>query len=120
MEIQNIGVTMNRILEFFQEDNGGLSATRLAFLYWALGVLIVWIVESLASKPMVIAKIDSNVTTILGILMTGKVVQKFGEKPEAPQEPATNPLLSAGSSGAPTRSAASATPSKRLNLDEIP
>jgi len=37
----------DRLLEFVEEDNGGLSATRLAFLLWTIGVLIVWIIDSL-------------------------------------------------------------------------
>jgi hypothetical protein len=70
---------MNRLPEFLQEDDGGFSATRLAFLLWVGGVLIVWIIDSLSSKTL--ERIDPTVTTIIGILMTGKVVQKFGEKP---------------------------------------
>jgi hypothetical protein len=73
------------LLEFFQEDNGGLSATRLAFLLWATGVLVVWIISSLTNGKL--QPIDSSVTTILGILMVGKVVQKFGEKPGQPSPP---------------------------------
>jgi hypothetical protein len=38
-------------------------------------------ITSLTSVPRQLAKIDGTVVTILGILMTGKVVQKFGEKP---------------------------------------
>jgi hypothetical protein len=70
---------MNRLSEFLQEDNGGFSATRLAFLLWVVGVLVVWIIDSISSKTL--ERIDPSVTAILGILMTGKVVQKFGEKP---------------------------------------
>ncbi len=73
------------LLEFFQEDNGGLSATRLAFLLWVAGVLTVWIISSLTNGKL--QPIDSSVTTILGILMAGKVVQKFGEKPTQPSSP---------------------------------
>ncbi|HWX20691.1 MAG TPA: hypothetical protein VN578_12400 [Candidatus Binatia bacterium] len=72
---------MNKLLEFVQEDNGGFSATRLAFLLWTAGVLAVWIISSLAERTL--AHVDPSVTTIIGILMTGKVVQKFGEKPDA-------------------------------------
>ena len=89
---------MNKLSEFLQEDNGGFSATRLAFLLWAVGVLVVWIIESLSSKSL--ERIDPTVTTILGILMTGKVVQKFGEKPcDSGPEASTPP--SAPKSGTP-------------------
>ena len=78
---------MNKLAEFLQEDNGGFSSTRLAFLLWVVGSLIVWIFASFSSQPMSLAKIDPSVITVLGILMTGKVVQKFGEKPEPPAMP---------------------------------
>lgn len=85
---------MNRILEFFQEDNGGYSATRLGFLLWVIGALVVWIITSLTSEPRQLARVDPSVVTIVGILMTGKVAQKFGEKPDPaalPPDPAALP-----------------------------
>ena len=74
--------------EFVQEDNGGFSATRLALLLWAGGVFVVWAYESLRKGD--ILALNGDVATILGILMSGKVVQKFGEKPAAddPAKPA--------------------------------
>jgi len=33
---------MNKLAEFFQDNEGGLSATRLAFLLWTIGVLAAW------------------------------------------------------------------------------
>lgn len=63
--------------EFLQEDNGGFSSTRLAFLIWVLGVLIVWMYDSIQSGAL--QKIDNSVVTLIGVLMTGKVVQKFKE-----------------------------------------
>lgn len=71
----------NRLAQFVQEDNGDFSATRLAFLLWTVGALVVWVYQSLHSgSPQ---GLSADVVTILGILMTGKVVQKFGEKPAA-------------------------------------
>lgn len=70
-----------KVLEFLQEDNGGFSASRLAFLLWALGVLVVWIANSLHGHTL--QEIPETVVTIIGVLMTGKVAQKFGEKPAA-------------------------------------
>lgn len=68
-----------KILEFLQEDNGGFSAGRLAFLLWIAGVLVVWLITSIKSSSL--QAIPDSVATVIGILMTGKVVQKFGEKP---------------------------------------
>lgn len=62
---------------FFQDADGNLSSIRLAFLLWAAGVLVVWIIMSL--KGTKLADIPPEVLTVLGILMTGKVVQKFSE-----------------------------------------
>ena len=67
---------------FLEDESGGFSSTRLAFLLWVVGVLAVYIYQRVHSdRPVVI---DGSVITIIGILMTGKVVQRFGEKPELP------------------------------------
>ena len=68
---------MRKLLE---EDNGNFSSTRLAFLLWVIGALLVWIITSL--KTGTIQSIPESVAAIVGILMTGKVTQKFGEKPK--------------------------------------
>lgn len=68
-----------KILEFLQEDSGGFSASRLAFLLWIAGVLVVWLITSIKSSSLL--EIPDSISTVIGILMTGKVVQKFGEKP---------------------------------------
>ncbi len=65
-------------LGFLQDSTGNFSSTRLAFLVWAIGVLACWayvVVKSLALPP-----IPTEVVTVLGILMTGKVVQKYTEQ----------------------------------------
>ena len=79
-----------KILEFLQEDNGGLSANRLAFLLWIVGVLVVWVITSIKSGSLQV--IPESVAVIIGILMTGKVAQKFGEKAleQAEAKPAEN------------------------------
>lgn len=68
-----------KLLEFLQEDNGGFSSSRLAFLLWIAGVLIAWIIASIKGGSL--QEIPDSVVTVIGILMTGKIVQKFGEKP---------------------------------------
>ena len=85
--------------EFLQDGFGSFSATRLAFLLWAVGVLIVWVytsvVKGASSQP-----IDNSVIVVLGILMTGKVTQSFS--------PGDSPQLKAGA--APVQPAAQAAP----------
>lgn len=67
-----------KIYEFFKDNNGNLSSTRLAFLIWAIGVLGVWMYVSI--KLGSLQPLDNSQTMILAILMTGKVAQKFTEK----------------------------------------
>ena len=43
----------SRIKEFFQDETGVLSATRLAFLTWSLGVFIIWTIICLIKKDLV-------------------------------------------------------------------
>lgn len=71
------------VVEFLQDKGQGnkLSATRLAMLLWALSVLVVWIVISVRTN--VPASIPESVVTILGIVLGGKAIQRFGEKPVA-------------------------------------
>ncbi len=82
------------ILQFLEEDNGTLSSTRLAFLLWVVGVLVIWTDASWHAHAL--QAIPSSLQVILGILMTGKVTQKFGETkaeitPGAAVSPANNP-----------------------------
>jgi hypothetical protein len=62
---------------FLREENGKLSATRLAFLLWAVGVLVMWIIACVNKGEL--QAIDNSVVTVLGLLMGGKAVQRFGE-----------------------------------------
>ncbi len=71
---------MSKTTGFLQDDNGNLSSMRLAFLLWVVGVgvLLIWGVASLKAGELKI--IPDSVTTIIGVLMGGKVMQKFGEQ----------------------------------------
>lgn len=60
-------------LEFFKDDTGQLSATRLIFILWGLTILTVWAFNSIYNKRM--EPIDNTIVMIFGILMTGKTVQ---------------------------------------------
>lgn len=69
-----------QLREFIQDKGAAnkLSATRLAMLTWALGVLVAWIVASLSANTLV--PIPESVVTILGVVLGGKAIQRFGEK----------------------------------------
>ncbi|MDB0510056.1 hypothetical protein [Ralstonia solanacearum] len=65
-----------KIVQFLQDGSGNLSATRLGFLLWVIGVLLVWADVSI-THPESVHGIDNSVLTLIGILMSGKVVQSF-------------------------------------------
>jgi hypothetical protein len=78
-------------LQFFQESNGRLSSTRLAFLLWAIGVLVTWMSNSLTTGEL--HPIPESIIALMGILMTGKVVQKTVEE-KVPEKETTRIALS--------------------------
>lgn len=61
-----------------EDNSGGFSAMRLGFLLWLVGVLAVWIFQSVSTQTVV--QIDSSVVTIVGLLAGSKAVQRFGEE----------------------------------------
>lgn len=73
---------MNRLTEFLQDPNGEFSSTRLAFLAWIFAVLVGWGVDTV-KHDYKLAEIPESVQVLIGVLMTGKVVQRFGEKPDS-------------------------------------
>ena len=64
---------MPHISEFLEEADGGFSATRLGLLAWLFGVLAAWVAASTRTGAQ---PIPESVAAVLGILMTGKVVQR--------------------------------------------
>ncbi|MEX0272311.1 hypothetical protein AB3R30_24660 [Leptolyngbyaceae cyanobacterium UHCC 1019] len=73
---------MNRFAEFLQDPNGEFSSTRLAFLAWIFAVLVGWGVDTV-KHDYKLAEIPESVQVLVGVLMTGKVAQRFGEKPDS-------------------------------------
>ncbi len=70
---------MDKLAEFFQEDNRRFSATRLAFLAWIFGVLVGWGIDT-TQHNYKMADIPQSVQVLIAVLMTGKVAQKFSEE----------------------------------------
>jgi hypothetical protein len=54
-----------------------LSSSRILLLSWGIVVLIIWSVISLINHEL--APLDESVVTVIGILVGGKAVQRFGE-----------------------------------------
>ena len=73
---------MKKLLEFFQESNGTLSSTRLCFVGFAVVLTLTWAYTSLTAEPRALQSIPWDVAAILGMLMTGKVMQKSKESSE--------------------------------------
>jgi len=69
--------------EVLEESNGGYSSIRLAFLTWALVILIVWATISIQNRTLV--DIDPTVSAILFTLMVGKVYQRTKEDKTPPE-----------------------------------
>jgi len=82
---------------FLQEDNGKFSATRLALLVWSIGLLGVWAAGSIYNvfwgSTHNFLELPPSTITLVGLLMAGKVVQKYEEKPTTETPPqGTTPL----------------------------
>ncbi len=68
-----------RLLQFLEDKKTGtFSATRLALLLWVVGVFVVWAYASIST--MELQAVPDSVVTILGLLVGGKVVQRYGER----------------------------------------
>ncbi len=63
---------------FLKDKNGDLSSTRLGFLMWVVGVLAVWVAVSVFESAL--QPLPESVILVIFALMSGKVVQRFGEK----------------------------------------
>lgn len=62
---------------FMKDKEGKPSSSRLLILMWGLGVFAIWAVSSLKSSTL--QSIPDSVITILGVLVGGKTLQRFGE-----------------------------------------
>lgn len=68
---------MPKILEFFQEDNGGLSMTRLMMFFIIVIPFLAWVGVVLYHWQLV--EMPTGVLTLQGGAMTLKAVQKQQE-----------------------------------------
>jgi hypothetical protein len=67
----------SRLDGFIKDKDGKASSSRLLILIWGLGVFGIWAVASFKSATL--QSIPESVITILGILVGGKTIQRFGE-----------------------------------------
>jgi hypothetical protein len=62
---------------FVKDRDGKSSSSRLLILLWGLGVFAIWAFSSLQATTL--QAIPDSVITILGVLVGGKTIQRFGE-----------------------------------------
>lgn len=70
----------SKLSSFLEDNSGELASTRLTLLLWSVGILVIWVYRAFHDSTLVI---DNSVVTLFGIIVGGKAVQRFGEKPEA-------------------------------------
>lgn len=77
-------------MKFLQDDNGNNSSLRLAMAAWLFLVLFIWAGISIYKGAM--QDIPASVGTMIGLLLSAKVAQKYVEpgKPEITDEAAKN------------------------------
>lgn len=72
-------------LEIFKEGNGQWSSMRFIMILIFLVFILVWAWVSIHSgdkdHPMVLVDVPWNVVSILGLVLTGKYLQKDKEEP---------------------------------------
>lgn len=68
----------SKLLEFVQDKSGKLSTSRLSFLLWSTGALIIWIYLTYHNRAM--ADVPEGVRWILGLLIGNRVGQKYLDK----------------------------------------
>lgn len=66
-----------KFAEFFQEDNGGFSATRLIVVVGVLSIILVWMIISIVK--MEFQAFTTTHVAMVGTLGTLKVVSKTTE-----------------------------------------
>lgn len=69
-----------KLWTFFEDNNGGFSSMRLAFLSLIFAVIFGWVYVTYQTKTIPSLP-DSIITLVLGVAGT-KMVQRFGEKTE--------------------------------------
>ena len=72
-----VNTGMNKWQQFFKDDTGQYSSTRLIFIVSSFLILGVWLVSCYHQKKM--ADLPSSLLYLEGILMTGKIGQSFSE-----------------------------------------
>jgi hypothetical protein len=68
------------LFQFLQDGDGDFSSMRLVVLLWCTGILAMWMFVCIAKVDL--QALPESVVAALGILITGKAVQKKIEQPK--------------------------------------
>lgn len=67
------------LVSMFSDSSDGISTMRVLLTLWTLGIMAAWLAVALGTHT--IPDIPSGVLALTGMLVGGKVIQRFGEEP---------------------------------------
>ena len=70
---------MDSLRSILEDNAGGLSSIRVLMLCWCVAVMVTWCVVALSTRTM--PDIPPGVITFTGMVLGGKVIQRFAEQP---------------------------------------
>lgn len=68
---------LSRLVQFFEDETGAFSSTRLIFILWNFAVIGMLGYQLFVLKQT--PKVEPSIVGILGTVMVGKVAQSFSE-----------------------------------------
>jgi len=73
---------MNNLIKFLastlQEGNGTTSSMRVVMMIYCIAVLSVWVSSCFGVGE--VKPVDPSIIALVGVILTGKTIQRFGEK----------------------------------------
>jgi hypothetical protein len=70
---------MDSLRSILEDNAGGLSSIRVLMLCWSVAVIGAWVFVAITTRAL--PDIPSGVITFTGMVIGGKVAQRFGEQP---------------------------------------
>lgn len=65
---------MNKLFEFFSDNDGSMSASRLILIMYATVIIGAW--SYISIKSTTLTPVPESVITMLGLAIGGKIIQK--------------------------------------------
>lgn len=67
------------LVSMFSDNSDGISTIRVLLTLWCLCLTAAWVTAAFAK--LAIPDIPNGTLTLTGMLVAGKVIQRFGEEP---------------------------------------